>query len=63
VFAVGANSSLFQLGYNGTWGTWQDLGGQLTSDAGATCPAGSGVVELFGRGMNNSLWHSRVLGS
>lgn len=63
VFAVGATSSLLRLGYNGTWGTWQDLGGQLTSDAGAACPVGSGVVELFGRGMNNSLWHSRVLGS
>jgi spore germination protein YaaH len=63
VFAVGANSSLFQLGFNGAWGTWQSLGGQWTSDAGAVCPQGSRAVELFVRGTDNALWHSRVLGS
>jgi spore germination protein YaaH len=63
VFAVGANSSLFQLGFNGAWGTWLSLGGQWTSDAGALCPQGSRAVELFVRGTDNALWHSRVLGS
>jgi len=63
VFAIGANSSVFQLGFNGAWGTWESLGGQGTSDVGSVCPQGSGVVELFVRGADNAVWHSRVLGS
>jgi hypothetical protein len=53
-----------QLGFNGAWnggwGAWQSLGGQLTSEPGAVCLAGTSSIQVFGRGVDNTLWLATV---
>jgi len=49
------------MGFNGaSWGAWQDLGGQLASEPGATCASGVHGVDVFARGTDGALWHIEV---
>jgi len=63
VFANGGGGTAFQLAYDGAWTGWMSLNGQWAADPGAVCPPGTNLVELFERGTDNALWHTRVLGS
>jgi hypothetical protein len=60
VFAVGASSVMYQLGFNGGWGAWRSLGAAFTADPGAVCQAGSLSVDLFAKGTDNALWRAGV---
>jgi spore germination protein YaaH len=64
VFATGAGSVPMQLGFNGAWnggwGAWQSLGGQLTSEPSAVCQTGTSSIQVFGRGVDNTLWWATV---
>jgi spore germination protein YaaH len=60
IFATGAGSALFQLGFNGAWIPWRNLGGQGTSAPGAVCFTGTTVVSVFERGTDNALWQMSV---
>jgi hypothetical protein len=57
VFVQGTNGALYHKSYTGTWTSWQNLGGYLTSSPAATSPA-NGVIDVFVRGTNGALWES-----
>jgi hypothetical protein len=63
VFANGSDHAIYQLGFNGKWGTWQRLGGYWTGDPSAVCPSGATAVHVFERGTDGALWASSVQGS
>jgi hypothetical protein len=63
VFVEGTDTALYQLGYNGAWGSWQRLGGHWTTDPGAVCQPGVTGVDLFERGSDGALWATTVTGS
>ncbi|WNG17796.1 hypothetical protein [Cystobacter fuscus] len=55
VYIRGPGSSLWVKGWNGSvWGSWLDLGGQLTSAPSATSPAPN-VTHVYVRGTDNQL--------
>ena len=60
VFAVGTDSALWQLVYNGAWHPWQRLGGQWTSDPSAVCPPATTGIDVFERSPNNDVWETNV---
>lgn len=60
IFTLGPDSALNQLGFNGTWGQPQRLGGQWTSDPGAVCLPGTTGIDVFERGPGNDLWQTNV---
>jgi hypothetical protein len=55
VFVQGTNGALYHKSYTGTWSSWQNLGGKLTSSPAATSPA-NGVIDVFVRGTNGALY-------
>jgi hypothetical protein len=63
VFATGTDSAMYRLGFNGTWGSWQRLGGVWSSDPGAVCPTGTTSVNLFDRASDGSVWYTNITGS
>jgi spore germination protein YaaH len=63
VFANGSDHAIYQLGFNGRWGTWQRLGGYWTGDPSAVCPSGTAAVHVLERGTDGALWASSVQGS
>jgi hypothetical protein len=63
VFVTGTDGAVYQLGFNGAWGTWQRVGGQWTSDPAAVCFNATTTVDLFVRGTDNALWQTTVTGS
>jgi len=62
VFALGQDSGVWQLTWNGTWGSWTSLGGSWTSKPSAVS-WGTGRIDLFARAPNNSIQHSWWSGS
>jgi hypothetical protein len=57
VFVIGTDGGLWQLGFTGTgWTGWAPLGGKWTSDPGAVCRTGTGIVDVFIKGTDNALW-------
>ncbi|WNG27301.1 hypothetical protein F0U62_27250 [Cystobacter fuscus] len=55
VYIRGPGNSLWVKGWNGSvWGSWLDLGGQLTSAPSATSPAPN-VTHVYVRGTDNQL--------
>jgi hypothetical protein len=54
---------MYRLGFNGTWGSWQRLGGVWSSDPGAVCPTGTTSVNLFDRASDGSVWYTNITGS
>jgi hypothetical protein len=63
IYATGAGNALIQLGFNGKWAAWRNLGGQWTSAPGAVCLAGSTTVNVFERGVDNAAWYTSLAGS
>lgn len=45
---------------NGTWGAWERLGGRLSS-APAAVSRSAGAIDVFARGMDNGMIHTRLI--
>ena len=64
VYALGKGSLLQRLAFTGTaWDAWRSMGSQWTADPAAVCRVGTGVVDIFARGVDNALWHTTATGS
>jgi hypothetical protein len=61
-FVVGSDNAIYQISFNGAWGSWRRLGGIATSTPGATCPSGTGNDGLYVRGTDQGLWQTTVIG-
>ncbi len=56
VFVRGKDSALWHLPYNAGWGTWESLGGELTSEPCAVS-WGPNRIDVFARGKDGALLH------
>lgn len=56
VFALGADSDVWQRRYGGTWNSWNNLGGILASNPDSTSLGPDSVI-VFGRGTDDNLWY------
>lgn len=56
VFAKGTDNAMWHNGWDGAWGGWECLGGQLTS-APSACSQGVNSIDCFARGIDNALIH------
>jgi hypothetical protein len=64
VYALGANSVLWQIGFNGAiWSAWNLIGSQWMPDPGAVCRSGTATVDLFFLGNESNLWHTTATAS
>lgn len=66
VWVVGTDGQLWQrssITGGATWGTWNQWGGQWTSNLTAFCHSGTTNVDVFGRGTDNALWRFKVIGA
>lgn len=68
LFARGDNGQLWHVPFRGSWGTWEDLGGVLTSDPDAvwlprsfTNPPGNPQVLVVARGTDLSVWLKQMM--
>jgi hypothetical protein len=60
VFVRGTDNGYWQLGYNAfnttPWTGWRQEGNSWTSDPGVVCRAGTGIVDVFGRGSDLAMY-------
>jgi hypothetical protein len=66
IWVVGVDGQLWQRSSidNGvSWGTWNQWGGQWTSNLTAFCHPGTTNVDVFGRGSDAALWRFKVQGA
>jgi outer membrane protein assembly factor BamB len=58
VWALGTDGGLWRRTFTaGAWGPWQSYGGQWTSSPAAACRPGTTTIDLYLRGVDDSLWH------
>ncbi len=55
-FKRGADNALWHRSWNGSWSSWESLGGVLTSEP-AAVSWGFNRIDVFVRGPGNALWH------
>ena len=62
LFARGTDGALWQnLLQNGAWSGWVSLGGGLTSAPAAGLRRSSSTIDVFARGLDNSLFHRALI--
>ncbi|HKC18092.1 MAG TPA: hypothetical protein VKE27_00535 [Candidatus Dormibacteraeota bacterium] len=58
IFVRGTDNGEWHLGFNGTWSGWKPEGNAWSSDVGAVCrPGGAGIIDYFGVGTDQAVWH------
>ena len=62
MFVLGTDKHIGHLWWNGSWLGWEDMGGTFSS-APAVASWGSNRLDLFAKGMDNSLYHRYWNGS
>lgn len=65
IYARGNNGALWTRHYDGSWGPWTSLGGQIPTGTSPAAAAGysAGRIDLFVQGMNGALWQNTWTGS
>ncbi len=56
VFAIGADSQLWHLVYDGQWQPWQNIGGMIQADP-ACASWSEGRIDVFAPASDFALWH------